>query len=191
MYLILIDGGVAYICSNQPIITNYRWFLCFKRDLIIDLSLSHNLQTIDVDYIHSLADIKALRKASMISVKQSENILFRTLVGFVHFNIIINKLQRVYHEIYAIEELPFACLFQNIGIKLLFIAFRNNIPGLSSPLVTIINRIQPQIFNMPTKRGELHTHIDPRNGHTANLFLSSLCHAEDGVVRLINIVQIE
>jgi hypothetical protein len=44
---------------------------------------------------------------------------------------------------------------------------------------------------MPAESGKLHAHIDPRNGHPTYFFLIILCNFEDGLGRLIYVVEIK
>jgi hypothetical protein len=44
---------------------------------------------------------------------------------------------------------------------------------------------------VPAERRKLHAHIDPRNGDSADLLLVLLAHPQDGVGRLVDVVEVE
>jgi hypothetical protein len=75
-----------------------------------------------------------------------------SLVGLVHSYSVFYQLKRVNHESNAIEELSVTNFFEDKSIKGIFIRLGYDVPGLSSTFVTIVQRIEPKILNMPTKR---------------------------------------
>ena len=127
----------------------------------------------------------------MISSKKRQDILFWSLISLVHFDSIINKLKRVNHKSNTIQKLPFSSFLQYISIKSFFITFWNNIPILDSSSVTVIERVEPHIFNMPTKSRKHHPHVDPRNCDSTYFFIVFLSNFQDRVWRFIHIVEVE
>jgi hypothetical protein len=57
--------------------------------------------------------------------------------------------------------------------------------------VTIVQRIEPKILNMPTKRWKEHAHVDPRDGDSTDLFVVLVAHFEYRSGRFINVVEVE
>jgi hypothetical protein len=57
--------------------------------------------------------------------------------------------------------------------------------------MTIVQRVEPQIFHMPTKTRKLHAHIDPRNGNPTNLLVIFITHLQHRLGRLIYVIQIK
>lgn len=158
---------------------------------VVDLRLLDNIQTVDIDHIDCLSDIEALRKATVVSVEESKNVFMWSLISLVNFYPLINQLKWVDHKSYTVQELTFPCLLQDIGIKFLLIRFRDDIPCFGCASVAVIDGVKPKILDMPAKGGELHAHINPRNGNSTNLLIILLRHTEDGAGRFINIVEIE
>jgi len=114
----------------------------------------------------------------------------RSLVCLVDLNTVFLELYWVNHESNAVEELPLSCLFEDIGIKKLFVAFGNDIPGFDGPLVAVVERIQPEVFDMPAERGKHHAHIDPRNGDAADFLIVLFRNFENRARRLKHIVEV-
>lgn len=59
---------------------------------IIDLCLPHHCQTIHANYIYCLANIVSLRKAAVVSIEKSEDILMWPLIGLVYLYAKLNEL---------------------------------------------------------------------------------------------------
>lgn len=56
------------------------------------LRLFDDIQTVDINYIDGLAYIKTLRKATMVGIEESEDILLRPLIRFIDLDAMLDEL---------------------------------------------------------------------------------------------------
>ena len=139
----LVDAIIAQIGSHQPVKAQHRRLVILLARGVIGLRLLDNTQAIDIDHVDCLSDIEALRKATVISVEESEDVLMRSLISLVHFYPLIEQLKRVDHECYTVQKLTFACLLEDVGIEFLLVRFRDDIPCLGCASVAVIDRVEP------------------------------------------------
>lgn len=127
----------------------------------------------------------------MIGTKKSEHVFLWPLVSLIYPDSICHKLKGIKHKSNTIQKFSLSCSFEHVSIKGLFIRFRNHIPDLSRPSMTIINRIKPKILNMPAKSRKLHTHVDPRNSNSADFFIVDLSHFKNRRLRFVDVIQVK
>ena len=69
---------------------------------VVHLCLLDDIQTIDTDEIDCLSYIKALRKTTVVSVEESHYVLMWSLIGLIHFYVLVNQLKWVNHKGYTV-----------------------------------------------------------------------------------------
>lgn len=70
----------------------------FVTDGTIRISLSDYIETLHGANIDSFSNIETLRKTTMVSIKQCEDIFSWPLICFIDFYSIIYELKRINHE---------------------------------------------------------------------------------------------
>ena len=139
-YEVTIDLGVGKVIADEPIVADYRWLLVFELQTCTHGFLD-GLETVDGAYVDGLANVPALGETSVVGPEESENVLFGALVGFVDFDAVGHEFQGVNHKSDAVEELPLACLLEDVGVKEFLVRLGNHIPGLDGPLVTVVEGV--------------------------------------------------
>ena len=57
--------------------------------------------------------------------------------------------------------------------------------------MTVIERIKPEILNVPTEGRKHHAHVDPWSGNSANVFLALVNYAKNGGGGFIKVIDVE
>jgi hypothetical protein len=57
--------------------------------------------------------------------------------------------------------------------------------------MTVIDGVKPEVLDMPAKGRELHAHVNPWNGDSANFLVVLIGHAENGTVGSVCVVEVE
>ena len=152
------------------------------------LGLSNNGQTFNSSYVDCFSNVKALRKSTMVCTEESQDVLPRSLISLVHLYTDLHQFDRVDHEGYAIQKLPFPSFLEHKRIELLLIALGDDIPCLCGSFMAIVDGVEPKILHMPAERRKLHAHIHPRYSNSTDLLIVGLADLQNGLWRLINIV---
>lgn len=127
----------------------------------------------------------------MICFKKRAYILLWSLICLINLYPSFDQFQWIYHVSDSIQDTSLSCFFLNKIIKFLFIASWNNVPKFCFTCMTVINRIKPWVFNMPTKWREHHSHIDPRYSHSTNKFTFLVCNFEYRCCGLVKVVDVK
>lgn len=129
-------------------------------------------------------------EACVIGFEESADVFALSLMGFVNGDAILDDLKRVKHESNSVQQVLASGLLDHILIKLLLILPGDDVPSLGATLMVIVNRIEPQILDMPTEGRKPHSHINPRHRNATDKLLLLIGNLEDRVGRLIRVIQV-
>lgn len=82
-------------------------------------------------------------------------------------------------------------MFLNIPIEVLFMLAGNDVPSFGLSKMVVVDGVDEEVLDMPTKGGELHAEVHPWLSNPANFVLLFLDYLEEGGRRLVDVVQIE
>lgn len=154
---------------HQPLQAQHAWLflISFRVSLFCLLNC---LQTLGTNKINCLPNIKTLREPCMVGFEKSADIISRSLVSFINFNSSLFYFQWIKHECNSIKKFRMACFLFDKRIKFLFVGCWNHIPCFDLTFVTIVDRVKPKVFNMPTECRKHHSHVNPWNCYSTYEF---------------------
>lgn len=140
--------------------------------------------------IYGFCNIKTMRESTMIGLRENKDKCFRLLDTFVDRYWMENQFWWINLE-WNLLKYSFTKFWVHILIKFFLCLFRDNVPGLISSFVVVVEGWKIHVFSMPTKGGKHHSQINPGICDTRNLFFFCFNDLEQWPLLLTENVHIE
>jgi len=140
--------------------------------------------------IDGFRNIETMWKSTVIGFRKNKDKCFRLLNTFVNWYWVENQFRWINLE-WNLLKYSFTKFWVHILIKLFLSLFRDDVPGLVSSFVVVVEGREIHVFSVPAKCWKHHSQINPGICDSGNLFFFCPTNLEQGALLLAENVHIE